>query len=221
MIKNTLFSLFFFLFVTLSLQAQIYNDVSDNKKYFYDIGFSHSTLIFHGDASMIGFNGGYYFSQNWGMRSGLLFTRDLTDDCDWLVKVPALFSYRTETVDGFEPDFDNCETFGEMLLYGLFSILPKRFELNAGPSLGYMDTDRKYTEEDKKGSDNYYINTKPMLMLEANARMIIPMGRVGLDVSMGVNYFLTRNVKYYSSNGFDNSISRWMGNISVGMHYRF
>ncbi|MFV0417923.1 MAG: hypothetical protein ACK5KT_04190 [Dysgonomonas sp.] len=219
--KKITFLSFFFSFMTLSSQAQIYNDISDNKKYFYDLGFNYSTLIFHGDASMIGLNGAYYFTPNLGIRTGLLYTRDLTDDCDWLIKVPALFSFRTETIESMTPNLDDCETFGEMLFSSLLYILPKRFELNAGPSFGYMDTYRKFTEEEKIKSDNYFINTKPMVTLDANAKMIILIGRVGLDFSMGVSYFLTRNIKYYSFDNLDNKISRWMGNLSVGAHYRF
>lgn len=215
------FLLLLFLFTLLSLQAQKHNDISDNKKYFYDVGLSYSTVFFHGDASMINLHGAYYFTQNLGMRTGLSYTRDLTDDCDWLIKIPALFTFRTETIDSMEPDFDDCDSFGEMLFSGLISILPKRFELNIGPSFGYMEAWRKYTEEEKLKSDDYYINVKPMITLDANAKMTIPIGRVGFDVSFGVNYFLTRNIKYYSPDGLDNKISRWMGNISVGGHYRF
>lgn len=121
--KKILFLSIFFSLITISPRAQIYNDISDNKKYYYDIGFNYSTLIFHGDASMIGLNGAYYFTPNLGIRTGLSYTRDLTDDSDWLIKVPALFSFRTETVESIAPYLDDCETFGEMLfatLWGIF-----------------------------------------------------------------------------------------------------
>ena len=219
--KKSLLLFILFSLIALSLHAQIYNDISDNKKYYYDIGFTYSTLIFHGDASMIGLQGGYYLTPNLGLRTGLSYTRDLTDDCDWLIKVPALFSFRTETVESMAPTLDDCETFGEILFSTLVAILPKRFELNAGPSFGYMDTYRKFAEEEKIKSDNYFINVKPMVTLDANAKMTIPIGRVGFDFSLGVSYFLTRNIKYYSQDNLDNKISRWMGNLSVGAHYRF
>lgn len=219
---NRIFWLFVFLFfVFQTLWSQRYNDISDNRKYYYDIGFNYSTLLFHGDASMISLQGAYYLTSNLGIRTGLGYTRDVTDDCDWLIKVPALFTYRTETVDSMNPYLDDCETFGEMLFATLWYILPKRFELNAGPSFGYMDTYRKFTEGEKIKSDNYFINTKPMVTIDANAKMTIPIGRIGLDFSLGVSYFLTRNIKYYSPDNLDNKISRWMGNLSVGAHYRF
>lgn len=213
--------LVFFSFISLSSKAQIYSDLSDNRKYYYDIGINYEPLLFHGDASLVNLSGAYYFTPQLGIRTGLGYTRDLTDDCDWLVKVPALFSYRTETIESMAPYLDDCETFGEMLFATLWYILPKRFELNAGPSFGYMNSYGKFTEEEKKNSDDYYINVKPMVTLDANAKMTIPIGRVGLDFSLGVSYFLTRNVKYYSSDNLDNRISRWMGNLSVGAHYRF
>lgn len=219
--KKIFLLLVFLSFVFLTLRAQKHIDISDNRKYYYDVGFNYSTLIFHGDASMISLHGAYYLTPNLGIRTGLGYTRDLTDDCDWLIKVPVLFTYRTETIDSMNPNLDDCETFGEMLFASLWYILPKRFELNAGPSFGYMDTYRRFTEEEKIKSDNFFINVKPIVTLDANAKMIIPIGRVGFDLSLGVSYFLTRNIKYYSPDNLDNKISRWMGNFSVGAHYRF
>lgn len=203
------------------LSAQIYNDESDNKKYFYDLGFSYSTLIFRGDASMLNLHGAYYFSPNWGVRTGISYTSDISDDCDWLIKVPALFSFRSETVDSTEPAFDDDDSFGQMLFSALWYILPKRFEVNAGPSFGYMSPFRKFTEDEKLYSDNYYINTKPMVTMDLNGKMTIPINRVGIDLSLGVSYFLTKNIKSYSLNSTDTKIYRWMGNFSVGIHYRF
>lgn len=214
--------IFYFSLSICFLSAQTYNDESDNKRYFYDVGFSYSTLIFRGDASMLNIHGAYYFSQNLGVRTGLSYTRDITDDCDWLIKIPALFSFRSETIDSVEePDFSEAETFGEMLFSTLLCIVPKRFEVNGGPSLGYMHPYRKLTDEEKLYDDNYFIDTRPMLTLDLNGKMTIPINKVGMDLSLGISYFVTNNVKSYAENGLDKKTQRWMGNFTVGVHYRF
>lgn len=217
------FVLFIFCF-SLSicfLSAQTYNDESGNKRYFYDLGLSYSTLIFQGDGSMLNLHGAYYLSPNWGVRTGLSYSSDITDDCDWMIKIPALLSFRTETIESMEPDFDDDDSFGQMLFSSLLYILPKRFEVNVGPSFGYMSSYDLPNKQGKLVDDFYCIGTKPMVTLDLNGKMTIPIKRVGIDLSMGVSYFLTKNIKSYSHNGSEERVHRWMGNFSVGVYYRF
>ncbi len=134
---------------------------------------------------MVNLHGLYYLTPKFGIRTGLSYTCDITDDCDWMIKVPALFSFRSETLDGENIAFDTCETIGEYLAMSLLTILPKRFGLNARPSFVYMNSYRKFSEEEKLRSDNYFINTKPIIALDANAKMTISINRVGIDLSLG------------------------------------
>lgn len=213
--------IFYFSLNICFLSAQTSRFESDNNKYFFDIGLSYSTMIFEGDGTMVNLHGAYYFAPNLGIRTGLSYTSNITDDCDWMIKIPALFSFRTETIESMEPNFDDDETLGEMLFSSLLYILPKRFEINAGPSFGYMSPYNLPNKHGQLVEDFYYINTKTMATLDLNGKMTIPINRVGVDLSLGVSYFLTKNIKSVSPNGVDSKTHRWIGNFSVGIHYRF
>lgn len=211
-----------FILIYFSLTAQTFIDTTDdNRKYYHDIGLSYSYILYHGDGKMVNLHGAYYFNPNLGVRTGLSYTRGITDDCNWMIKIPALFSLRTGTIEDMEPGFDGDESLGEFLFMTLLCILPKRFEVNMGPSFGYMTPERKFSAEEKKKSDNYYIENKMMVALDANAKMTIPMRRVGIDFSLGVSYLLTKNIKYYSPDNLSNKTQRWIGNFTMGAHYRF
>lgn len=219
--KRTFILLISSFYFILSYAQTFVDTTDDNRKYFYDIGLSYSYLIFRDDSRMVNLQGAYYFSPNMGIRTGLSYSGGITDDCDWMIKIPALFSFRTATAEGLEPMYDGDETFGEILFMSLLYLLPKRFEVNMGPSFGYMTADKKYASDEKLKSDNYFIENKPMVTMDTNVKMTIPIKRIGIDFSLGVSYLFTKNIKYYSPDNLSNRTQRWIGNFSMGAHYRF
>lgn len=210
---------------SLNSNSQILtNPTDDNRKYYYDLGISYSTLIFSGEGSMINLQGAYYLSPNLGLRTGLSYSSNITDDCNWMVKVPILFSFRTSTIDGGYFDLNNDsedQTIGAIIINVLVNILPKRFELNIGPAIGYINPYKELGNIEKSNSESNLINTKMMFSLDANAKMTFPIKRFGIDLSFGVSYLATNNIKHYKYDKLDYKYDRWIGNFTLGAHYRF
>lgn len=222
--KKIIFIILGILYSLNSNSQTLTDPTDDNRKFYYDLGINYSTLIFSGEGSMINLQGAYYLSPNLGFRTGLSYSSNITDDSNWMLKVPILFSYRTSTIDGGYFDINNDsddQTIGAIIINILINILPKRFELNIGPAIGYIDPEKMITNEVKFGSGNNFIKNKVMLSLDANAKMIFPIKRFGIDFSFGASYLITNNIEYYPYDNLSSKKQRWIGNFTLGAHYRF
>lgn len=213
-------------FVTLN--AQTNNDETLNKRFYKDIGISQS-ILFVGDGSITNLHGAYYFTPKLGVRSGISYSNNIIDNCKSYIKIPILFSLRSETIRNDDPDFTigDEDNLSDIILNAIGNILfmiPTRYEINIGPTIGYISSDSKLTAEEKRQVDDYFVNVNPMITLDANAKMTLALYRIGIDFSFGVSYLVTPNLKYYSNNIYsdkDGKTLRWIGNFSIGAHYRF
>ena len=228
-------SVIIFLLILAPIQktnAQMIEPENDSWKYFHDITLEIGSYItmssvedFFSDATVFSLSGSYYWDNKFGIRSGISCIMGV-DGSDKYFKLPVLFSFRTRTfTSNWEPDYE-YENFGSMLLHFLFNILPTRFELNIGVSLGYMTPEsyvvHRIIDEKKVLSQTADIRSPFASSIDTNVRLSFQFGRVGIPVNFGMNYLLTGNYDYRLYYPREEKIrSLWFANLSVGLSYRF
>jgi hypothetical protein len=182
---------------------------NDNKLYFQDIVAeygSYSTTALNSDMSegyITSLYSGYFLTHWYGFRSGASLIMDLKHNSPY-IKIPCLFAVRTPSLRLLiaEP-----ESFREFLLSIFLLIIPTRFELNVGPSLGYVwNNQRSFASS-----------------IDANLRMGFQIWRIEIHGNMGVNYLWTKN---FIDRDYDRDYKRlfrpaWFINLSFGASFRF
>ncbi|MDR0332921.1 MAG: hypothetical protein LBI15_05600 [Dysgonamonadaceae bacterium] len=220
----------------ITAKAQIHtapDSENDNWRYFKDIGIERGTFIpmskfnlSSGNALTI--TGSYFYSDKWGFRSGVSFIDGLAGGANYW-RVPILFAFRTRT---FTADYDLNDmyedySFSGSLTRGLigffFSLLPTRFEMNAGASFGGISPyhSKGYSSN---GSHITDISRTFASTLDANMRIGFQFWRICVNGNFGISYLLTQNINYYDIHpnlGEEKSNPSWLGNMGVGASFRF
>jgi hypothetical protein len=198
----------------LSAKAQMEFEVeephieNDNKLYLQDIVAeygSYSTTALNSDISegyITSLYSGYFLTHWYGLRSGASLIMDLKNNSPY-IKIPCLFALRTPRLQLFiaEP-----ESFKEFLI-SIFLHIITRFELNVGPSLGYVwNNQRNFASS-----------------VDANLRMGFQVWRIGIHGNIGANYLWTRN---FLDRDYDKGYKRlfrpaWFVNLSFGASFKF
>jgi hypothetical protein len=204
---------------------------NDNFRYFYDIAvdvgsympMNATAMSSFSDGSVISLSGSYYYNDKFGFRSGISYISGLYG-CDKYLKVPFLFSFRTRTFHWLiDRESDNLR---ELLLDLLLLLLPTRFELNVGPSLGYINPSKYAYYTNIRGNDVLVqtadIRSRFASSIDANARVTFQFWRICINGNIGFNYLLTNNFDYriYSPNTEKVNAS-WFLNASAGLSFRF
>jgi hypothetical protein len=211
-IKGSL--LFFCLAFSLQALEAKYGRDNDNRYYFYDVAFDNSIFIpvSNKDLStgtVIALQGSYFLNDKWGFRSGVSYISGL-DGSDMYWKVPVLFAFQSATATSIANPYMEFETFRDYLVHFLLNAVPKRFEFNAGLSLGYMTPDAG-------GLRSRFASS-----IDANMRIIYPIRSFGLYINTGVSYLWTRNYIHFDYKPYpEESRPAWFANLGVGLSYRF
>ncbi|MDR1896900.1 MAG: hypothetical protein LBR10_08935 [Prevotellaceae bacterium] len=196
----------------LSLQAQTNAEHKRhidnyNRRYYQDIVLERGLYIPTTDNSMsegyiTSLYSGYFITHNLGFRSGVSMITDLNNGSPYL-KLPVLFTLRSPTLHiSYHRD---DETFGEYLRHLILYLLPTRYEINLGPSLGYVWNNRR----------NFAAS------LDLNIRAGFQFWRIGLYGNMGINYLLTKNFVNRDIIPRGKSRPGWFGNLSLGASFGF
>jgi hypothetical protein len=178
---------------------------NDNKLYFQDIvseygSYTATTLNSSlSDGYIVSFYGGYFLTHWFGFRSGASLIMDLNDNYPY-IKIPCLFAIRTPTI---HLSIAEPESFKEFLLGLFLYILPSRFELNVGPSLGYVWNNQRSLASS----------------IDINLRMGFQFWRIGIHGNMGANYLWTKN--FIDRDSKKLSRPAWFANLSLGASFRF
>ena len=207
------------------------NDDNDNWLYFYDIAIEKGSYIsmssendFVSDAKIISILGSYFWTDKFGFRSGFSYIDGIYGS-ERYCKVPLLFSFRTRTFRWLLFD-DEIESLQETLLKLLLLIVPTRFELNIGPSFGYI-TPNKYVHYttargNKVLSQTADLRSRFASSIDANARLSFQFWRICLNGNIGFNYLLTNNFDYRIHHPYKEKVnSSWFVNVSAGLSFRF
>ena len=212
--------------VIFTVSAQRFDNENDNYRFFYDIGIERGLMIPIDGISLtegttFSITGSWFYQPSFGFRSGLTLINGFGANSSYSHwRVPILFAFRTRT---FTNDFGDWRShpdywslsFCERLWRGttnfFLSLLPTRFEINAGTSLG------AFSPTDTGVSD---ISRRFASTLDANARLSFQFWRICVNGNFGISYLLTRNV--YSVN-WHNEATRpaWFGNVGFGATFRF
>jgi hypothetical protein len=179
---------------------------NDNWIYFRDIALERGLYMATvpiddlSDGRITSLHGSYFLNNIFGFRSGVSLITDLNDDSPYL-KIPFLLALRSRT---FQTSVVESETFKEFIRNLIWYIIPKRCEINMGPSLGYI------------------WNNKPdwAYSIDSNFRIGFQFGRIGLNGNIGVNYLLSKN--FIGSYFIYAKRSRpvWYVNLSAGFSFR-
>jgi hypothetical protein len=171
-------------------------------------------------------HGSHFFNDKLGFRSGISFISEM-DGSSMYLKIPLLFSFRTGAVSFSENNDVEFESFQEILIDFLLNALPKRFEFNIGPSLGYMQPRTDSTRISLDGGEWMLAETietrhRFASTLDANMRMTYQIWRIGLNINVGISYLWTKNSRrhtYYPINS--QSQPSWFANLGIGASFRF
>jgi hypothetical protein len=196
--------------VTVQAQAEAesnrYAD-NDNRWYFQDVAIEgglytpterNSSIP---DGHITSLYGSYFLTHNLGFRSGASLIMDIEDSP--YVKIPCLLAFRSKTLR-LQPRYQP-EDFKELLQDVILYIIPTRYEINLGPSFGYVWHNRR----------NFAVSA------DANFRMGFQFWRIGVNGNMGISYLLTKN--FANREPFSDQPFRpvWFANLSVGASFRF
>lgn len=213
----------FILLFNLHTKAQY--DYFDN-----EIGINVGTSFWEDD-QVITCNIDYarFITPNIGIRSGAIVYASEFMNAGWGMKIPAYASFRTgSSKTEYDPyDARNMDdSFGESILYSILGQIPLNFEVNLGPSFGYLATTKwtkRLTNEEKSKRMQYYPHARLMVTLDANIRLCFNIERVGIVITGGGAYSLTNNFKYYSAryDSDNGKVARWSGTIMAGLTYKF
>jgi hypothetical protein len=201
---------------------------NNNCDYFHDVALERGAFIptTHGDLSdgtIITLHGSHFLNDKFGFRSGISYIYGL-EGSNMYWKAPFLFAFRTGTIsfnDDNDPEF---ETLRDYYTYLLLNIIPKRFEFNAGVSLGYMTPDSPYYPDESflSPSETMTLRYRFASSVDANMRIIYQIGQLGLHVNAGVSYLWTRNYIYSIYKPYcEESHPAWFANLSIGASFRF
>ncbi len=183
------------------------------------------------DDNVVTYNIDYarFLTPNIGIRSGAIIYGSEFMNAGWGMKIPTYASFRTgSSKTEYDPYNSNNinDSFGESILYSILGQIPLNFEINLGPSFGYIANShysKQHSYEQKSKNRQYYPHAKLMVTLDANIRLCFNIERVGIVITGGGAYNLTNNFKYYS-NPYDSDngrIVRWSGTIMGGLTYKF
>jgi hypothetical protein len=213
-LKAGLFALLMSLGILIQAQTEFEITKSavdnDNRLYFQDIAIEnglYTALVSDGilsDGIVTSLYSGYFLNHWLGARSGVSLIMDLKDDSPY-IKIPCLIALRTPK---FRLSTYDSETFNDFLLNLFLSIIPTRFEVNAGPSFGYVLNNRR----------NFASS------IDFNLRIGFQIWRIGIYGNMGANYLWTKNFVERSnySTGVNKRIRPvWYANLSGGLSFRF
>jgi hypothetical protein len=142
-----------------------------------------------------------YFLNHWfGLRPGVSLITDLRDS--QYLKIPCLFAVRSPTFHMvLEP-----KSFREFLWSLFLCIMPTRWEVNVGPSLGYVWNNKRSLASS----------------IDCNFRMGFQFWRIGINGNMGFNYLWTKNFVDRNIIAYSRQIRpAWFANLSVGASFRF
>lgn len=217
---------------TLLFSLPIFSQIkykNDNYKLLNEFGFHVGIAIFEEDqCTYYNLDAANFFSPNVGVRSGVTYYAK-TMNAGWMVKIPVYVAFRTANkkneYDVMAPEnIDN--NLLQDIIYSIIGELPMKFEFNIGPSIGYVSPEsgpKKLSSEEKRKLDDYFVHAKMSISADANLRISYYINRVGINLTLGGGYWVTNNFKYYSVKGDEDNgkVSRWMGNFSAGLTYRF
>ncbi|MDR2056769.1 MAG: hypothetical protein LBP83_00495 [Dysgonamonadaceae bacterium] len=202
---------------------------NDNLIYFHDVTLERGLFIptdnnHLSNGSVTALSGSYFLNDKFGFRSGISYISEM-DGSQMYWKVPLLFAFRTTTIP-FNDDTDmDFETARDYLVYLLLNVIPKRFEFNAGPSLGYMTPYSLYYSSGETltlPSETTRLRYRFASSIDANMRMIYQIGQLGLYINMGISYLWTRNYIYFETKPYrKESRPAWLANLSLGVSFRF
>jgi hypothetical protein len=238
--KKNLLIFVLFLCFNLSVSAQYHHSYNDNWRYFYDIGveggwFSSMNNVSLSSERTFTVTGSYFFNHRFGFRSGVSFINGLAGGADYW-RIPLLFAFRTRTVIGeyfdprpHSPFYTPPEEMRSNLGVFILSLLPTRFELNAGMSFGGISPFNTKTYWSSDGhnfvhSETIDISRRFAASLDANARVSFQFWRICVNGNFGISYLLTRNIRHYTINpntGDNRTNPSWFGNVGVGVSFRF
>ena len=223
--------IFLLILLTQQSNAQMIEsaDDNDNLKYFHDIAIETGAYTpidnsFSG-GNVVTLSGSHYWNDKWGLRSGLSFITAV-EGSDKYFKIPVLFSFRTKTFVGVFEDKDVYDNFGEFLLNFILQILPTRFELNAGASLGYITPAKSasYIVENGRKSllSTADVRSRFASSLDVNGRLSFQFWRICVTGNLGLSYLLTNNYDYRIYYPREEKIRcSWFVNASCGLSFRF
>lgn len=183
---------------------------NDNWLYFQDIalerGLYTATVSSDNlsDGLITSLYGSYFLNNIFGFRSGVSLITDLNSDSPYL-KIPCLFAIRSRTFRISYDESDNFRDFWRNLFWNIMSAIPARFEINMGPSLGYIwDNQRSLA-----------------FSIDGNLRMGLQFWRIGIYGNMGLSYLCTKN--FVDGNFMAKKRIRpaMFANISGGVSFRF
>ena len=228
-------SCFSFAAYAQQIDIEFDREFNDNRKYFSDIGFEYGLFSTGGTPPPLSGNiwsltGSYFYNDKFGFRSGISHISDLKGS-NYYLKIPVLFSFRTKTEQGGFIEFGANESFAAFLFRCFLMILPKRFEFNIGPSLGYISPNDhcKYIWHDGNLVPAEYNNVSMRFAssLDANARLSFQFWRVCVNGNLGVSYLFTRNYQHHTYRYYlsyiseENSRPSWFANLTIGASFRF
>jgi hypothetical protein len=204
---------------------------NDNWDYFYDIALGGGLYISTDDNSfppgtVISLSGSYFLNDKIGFRSGVSYITQLEGSNEYL-KIPLLVAFRTASFRYDWLDQTEPENLGEFFTHFLLTIIPTRFEINAGPSLGYMTPNPVSTYTYQIGKEvlleTSEINQRFASSLEANFRISYQIWRICLTGNLGINYLWTKNYNHQVFRPTENSNTKpsWFANLSFGGSFRF
>ena len=198
---------------------------NDNLKYHYDIGFEsglYGSLDFNGfqPGTIHTLHGSYFFRENFGFRSGISLISEIGGS-DYY-KIPVLFSARTKTFNRYWNITSDNGLLHDFFLNVFLSLLPTRFEVNIGPSLGYIPHYNSRAHYYDFGRKVYYDSFNDFSIassLDTNLRLSFQFWRICVNGNVGFNYLWTKNYNVYQLS--ENIKPSWFTNTSIGVSFRF
>jgi hypothetical protein len=120
-------------------------------------------------------------------------------------------------------------SFFESLAHLVLSLVPTRFEINAGTSFGGISPYHSKGYSGLPNGNSIHTQTTDISRrfastLDANARIGFQFWRICVNGNFGVSYLLTQNINYYDIHpnlGEEKSNPSWLGNMGVGASFRF
>ena len=147
------------------------------------------------------------------------------EGCNKFYSVPIQFVYRTAVDKSFMIS-DDAESIEDLIFSIIIGLIPRQADFHCGFNLGYIEPDNNLGLTSINNGpwieQGYKAEQRFLTTLDLGFRFLFKIKRFGIVLAPNVNYNLTENFQYFSSDGIDNAYTaKWFLSLSAGLSFQF